>query len=310
MCLTKVWHNYVPIGEQDNTNSNDFLFQLGLLAIDFNHWALAQSCFITGMHWYGESIALLHNLALVAHNTAQAELAKLSIQGALQISPEEQQTVSLAQEINEYQNYCQQVIWYQQPDEFFQLLSIVPIGNQHINEFYLQYRDPQIAALSRSYQLTSVEACEAAIKYWQQKGLKGEYGYFAVIDKTIGLIGCTTLKFDLGISNVINQYQTLKTAYLSFWIGTDYQGLGFAQPAITLCIDQAKIMADRGELDVLLTSVWHHNHRSIYLLKKMGFKTLNLVKGNGVECEIFYYLPLTMRDISVEQLRRSVDKVD
>ncbi|MCL1123192.1 GNAT family N-acetyltransferase [Shewanella surugensis] len=340
--LSQVWQHYIPIGEfnlldheqggheqTEREQADEFAFKLGLLAIDLSHWSLAKACFISCIHWYGESTAVFHNLALVCQATNELELALNFAELALALSPDDTQAAALQGNIADYQNHCAELSWFNSEKASEDLsisstlssrisariglrisskISLTPLAPQHVSEFYLQYRDPQIAPLTRSFELSSPAQVQAAISHWQQDHQRASY---AVIHAELGFVGCTSLEFrdaNLDTAPIVQAEQTEQdnqqvqksntSAYFSFWIGADYQNSGFGQQAALLCIEQAKAIAEQGKLEQLITSVWSFNRCSIHVLEKVGFKPLaqseaqNAEPEKGEQQEVFYCLPL------------------
>ncbi len=297
--LSKVWQAYIPIGEQ-----GDFAFQLGLLAIDLSHWSLAKACFISCLHWYGESTAALHNLALCAQATAEDDLAMKTSAYALELTPKDKQVQQLAQTIKDSQAQGEMSRYFFCSTDSEAYLVLRPLAAHHGAEFYLQYRHQYTAAMLRGLALTSLSQVQSVITEWQQESKQVQSVHYGVIHAELGLVGVTALEF-----NFVKPEQRIKTAYFSFWIGTDYQGMGFGTQAVALCIEQARAIAQPQVLNALITSVWHHNGASMRILEKLGFVPLDLTKGQGVEQELFYALPLDHKEREADfilQLKQQV----
>ncbi len=327
--LSEVWQNYVPIGEEGETE--EFAFKLALLAIDLSHWLLAKACFISCLQWQGESTAVFHNLALMFVSTGETDLALKFTKQAILLSPDDQQAKELQANITGYQTYCAGLCWFHSDavDETIpgKMLSLTPLADHHFNEFWLQYRDLQIAQLTRSYNLSTLADVQVAIQHWQADKYRASY---AVVHKEFGLVGCTSLEFSQQVSQPTNGEKQLDNeAYFSFWIGTDYQNMGFGQQAAMLCIEQAKAIAEQGFLDYLVTSVWSFNKCSIHVLEKVGFKPLDFVLDEDINSElkqtqlqdqvghqeVFYCLPLLVDELTdemrgkiCERMRENRDK--
>ena len=345
--LTQVWQNYVPIAER--CESDEFSFKLGLLAIDLSHWSLAKVCFFSCLHWYGESTAICHNLALICFACGDEELALTIAELTLTLSPDDSRVNLLSDDISGYKKYCEELKWFSSDNDSVQNgstqkdgvlpetdlnlskmllalkpLILKPLDMHHVGEFCLQYRDPNIAALSRGYILNTSTQVETAIQRWQADKQRASY---AVVHQELGFVGCTSLELWKELipelqqaseqepeqdRNTEKQLQSLipdtshKQAYFSFWTGTDYQNMGFGQQAALLCIEQAKAMATQGLLDYLVTSVWSFNTCSVHVLEKVGFELLDFVcakdpeldgkEGQGFEQEehqeLFYCMSL------------------
>lgn len=266
--ISKVWNLHTPVVEKTK-----LAFKLGLFAIDLSHWDLAKQCFISIMQLQGANLACLHNLALVAFSTDQMELANQCITGALEIASEDEQSLKLQADINTYAARCEKLDWYTPAEKntgtHTSLIKLMPLGEQHLNEYYLQYRNPNIAKRVRSVELNEFDHLQQLWPQWQQAGDDNQKAHYAVLHRKLGFVGCVMLDFD-DESNV-------KEATLSFWIGTDYQGNGFGNEAVKQAIRQAQQLANKGLITALKTSVWEHNHASRKVLSDNGLVVINEV---------------------------------
>jgi hypothetical protein len=62
------------------------------------------------------------------------------------------------------------------------------------------------------------------------------------------------------------------TAFVCYWIGADYQGLGLCAPAVSLACD----FALRNGIDLLLSAAYGDNVRSLRVLRKCGFDPMDV----------------------------------
>jgi len=331
--LSQVWRNHVPaIGDADGTDEGaEFAFNLGQLAIDLSHWRLAKQCFVSELQINKSSTALWHNLALAALATAGNTMAKECINNAVvifqekphqqtqetfEVTAENNQSLELQQSINTYQAYSDAHEYFDGDcaRDVDSGLTLQPLAQHHAAEFYLQYRDADIAAMVRGYDLNTPEEVAAAMAQWQAEPEQVNY---ALIHPDLGLVGACMLAFndepkesqfeDADLSRELNEALNKKlnkmpmgeikmgdskVAHFSFWVGCDYQGLGLGPMVVKLAIQQAGAVEKRQQFDYLVTSVWRHNQRSSNILINEGFVSLDFIKGEGEACEAFYYLRL------------------
>ena len=290
--ISNVWNRYIPVASHTS-----FTFRLGLLAVDLSHWPLAKQCFLTVMQLDGPSVACLHNLALAAFSTNEITIAQECITTASELEPEDKQVQQLQAEIDAYSQYCEQVNWYTPLDNELEtseqaaskpLIQLAPLGEQHLGEFYNQYRNPAIAKRLRGVEIDKFEHLQQLWLQWLEEGKRGEKAQYAVIHNQLGLVGNVTLDF----KQHDGQESHDQAPILSFWIGTDYQGNGFGNEAVRQVILQAQQMASKGLIDDLQTSAWSHNFASRKILENNGFEFVTERHKATINAEDFYLLEL------------------
>ncbi|TDO96684.1 GNAT family N-acetyltransferase [Marinomonas balearica] len=320
--LSKVWMQHTPLGRGD-----EFTFKLGILAIDLGHWPLAKACFIALMKIDGPNTPCLHNLALAEFATGQIKMALTCTQLALELSSEDEQAKTLNDDICAYQARCSSLTCFDNRgfdnrdfdnrgfdnDQETHLnqandtkrLTLQPLGEHHLSEFYLQYRRTDIAQRLRGITFDSLAELRDHIwPNWQQEGGCKEEGgkegdckkvnkqakaHFALVHPELGFVGAVVFDFsqDDASQNETDDFPE-QSAHLSFWIGCDYQQQGFATHAVKLAIEY---LLQRGKT-YLITSAWVHNTPSRKVLERNGFIQTNETKGEGVEQEMFYRFAL------------------
>ncbi|MCY7296497.1 hypothetical protein [Alteromonas sp. a30] len=322
--LNHIWNLYTPVF--DDTK---FAFQLGLFSIDIGHWAMAKQCFMALLQLKGPHLASLHNLALAAFATHDLTLAQQSIETALQVVPNDEQSQKLAQNIENYQQSITTLDWYQPYQEMLgeqdesPPLQLVPLDEHHLAEFLLQYRDPNIAQRLRGVEIESVDMLKQLFVQWKNAGKNNQKLCYAAVHPRLGFVGCVSLdaemhddardgacdgacdgktaqqseqsngeqsnaqatrtetcvspfkeiKFELKSDdfNALNNPKShAKNYIISFWIGTDYQGLGFANAALKQAVWQVKRMAKKGLVKSVKTSAWEFNEVSAQVLMSHG----------------------------------------
>ncbi len=289
--ISSAWNQYIPVA-----NHTSFTFHLGLLAVDLSHWSLAKQCFLTVMQLNDINVACLQNLALAAFSTNEITIAQECIEAVLVLEPEDRQAQRLQADIEAYSEYCEKVDWFtplhteqEIPEQLAleTLIQLVPLGEQHLGEFYNQYRNPAIAKRLRGLEINELEQLQQLYLRWREEGELGEKIQYAVIHSHLGLVGNVTLDFNLNYE----QDNGDQTPIVSFWIGTDYQGNSFGNEAVKQVILQTQKIAEKGNVIGLKTSVWEHNQASIRILEDHGFNRMTGMEiiHNG-QCEVFYEL--------------------
>ena len=305
--LSKVWIQHTPLGRGD-----EFTFKLGLLAIDLGHWPLAKACFIACMEIDEPNTPCLHNLALAKFATGQIKMALSCTQLALELSPEDEQAKALNDDIYAYQARCSALSWFDDKDNQVQQkqaddtnpLTLQPLGQHHLSEFYLQYRRTDIAQRLRGVTFDSLaELTDHIWPNWLQEGAtkegdsqedsKLEKAHFALVHPELGFVGAVVFDFneDDASQNETDE-PSAQSAHLSFWIGCDYQKQGFGKAGVMLAIEHIKGLANRLKLKQIQTTAWAHNTASRRILAQMRFVESSVIKGDGVEQEICYKLDI------------------
>jgi RimJ/RimL family protein N-acetyltransferase len=133
-------------------------------------------------------------------------------------------------------------------------LMLDPLHTDHAPALFRQMRDPSIAVMTALPHFAEGDDGRA----WIQARLDDGPAAFAIVHRQLGLVGYLDLRV----------WQT--TAFICYWIGADYQGRGFCAPAIALGLE----MAWRNGIDLLLSSAYDDNMRSLRSLRKSGFSTM------------------------------------
>jgi RimJ/RimL family protein N-acetyltransferase len=147
--------------------------------------------------------------------------------------------------------------WYYPEASQDRELCLVPLDEDHAQELYEQYLDPQISELTRLPELDTPEAARAWITEQTQEAGRATY---ALVHIDAGLIG------------VVSTQTHGEDGYFYFWIGSAHQGNGFGRRAGHLLCLQAERLGVRR----LFTSAYQTNHRSIDALHVLGFQSLPL----------------------------------
>jgi RimJ/RimL family protein N-acetyltransferase len=136
-------------------------------------------------------------------------------------------------------------------------LALEPLDVDHARAFFWQYRDPQIAAMTR----LRVFSDDDEVRSWIHRVNRAQNRYrYAVMDEDAGFVGYVSLR------------PSGADAHLGFWIGADHQGRGLGRQSARLLCEFAKV---RG-IQRVFAAAFDHNLRSIRALESIGFKTLGL----------------------------------
>ena len=181
--------------------------------------------------------------------------------------------------------------WYHAEDSHDGELCLVPLDEDHAQELYEQYRDPQIGELTRLPDLDTPEAARAWIAEQTQEAGRATY---ALMHVDIGLIG------------VVSVQAHGEDGYFYFWIGSAYQGRGFGRRAGYLLCRQAAWLG----LQRLFTSAYRSNRRSIDALHVLEFRPLPMQAVPPDDDLLFFVrsmhdsVPPTMMEERLEALLR------
>ncbi|MCF2858032.1 GNAT family N-acetyltransferase [Pseudoalteromonas sp. SMS1] len=287
--LTKVWENHIVDCENEV-----FAFQLGLFAIDLAHWTLAKTCMLMRMEINGPSSACLHNLALAAWATGDMEVAKQSINLALDLNSQDKQVQQLKADMSDYLKRCERLPWFdwhvQSQQSKAAPIKIMPLCEQQLGEFFIQYRRPDIAERLRGVRFRDFKQLKMTWPTWLEEQLHAQKAHFAVIHAEFGFVGAVVIDFapcEPGNSN-----EQGHGAHLSFWIGCDFQKRGFGRLSVALAISHIKYYAKKLGVSNIHTSAWSHNIISRKILSDTGFKSIELKKGKEVTEEVFYRIKI------------------
>jgi RimJ/RimL family protein N-acetyltransferase len=147
--------------------------------------------------------------------------------------------------------------WYHPDTAHDNELCLVPLDEEHAQELYEQYGDPQIGELTRLPELDTPESTREWIAEQSREPGKATY---ALMHVDIGLIGVVSVQIHG------------EDGYFYFWIGSAHQGNGFGRRAGHLLCRQA----ERSGVRRLFTSAYQTNYRSIDALRWLGFELLSL----------------------------------
>lgn len=219
---------------------------LGVLATHWEFFDLAKNIF--------DADADANRICTAYCNASSGYLA-LAREQLSQLDPGDASAVAFREEVDERLTRWCALPWF-----FPELardgdLCIEPLGREHAERFLRQYRDPQIAMLTRLPELDSVEeVCD----WMTEQSSDTRRSTFAVMSANDGFVG------------VVSLHAGNNGGYFYFWIGNEYQGRGYGRRVAQLLFRQAQAQ----NVEWLFTSVYTDNARSIDALSMVGFRHL------------------------------------
>lgn len=262
--LASTWANYLP-----TWYSAEILLRFAQLARITTQWGLMRDALYWLSHWYQPHPDWLQALAECEAATGRLAAACHWQQQAVDITPQDN---TLAATLTHYhtRHKAQQTLAPACRDHT-QPLQLEPLGLHHTDALAWQYRDPHIAILTGLPPM-AVDNNDNSPDTWltEQLDTPGKRN-FAIMHVHYGAIG------------VVAYERKEDSAYISYWIGTDYQGMGFSTPAVQLLMEQAL----HEGISMLYTSVYTHNQRSHHTLLNSQFHQLPIQPT--AEEPLYYY---------------------
>lgn len=146
--------------------------------------------------------------------------------------------------------------WGVQHEKAGSSLMLDPLHEAHAAALAHQLRDPAICIMTV---LAPIAADDDGRQWIRERRAEGPAAY-AVMHRQLGFVGYAS----------ISLWET--TGFISYWIGTDYQGRGFAADLIEAVCD----LAWRNGLELLVSSAYEDNTRSLRALRRGGFVPMDL----------------------------------
>lgn len=168
-------------------------------------------------------------------------------------------------------------------------LVLDPLHADHAPMLLRQMRDPSIPVMTALPPLTEGDDGRA----WIQTRLDDGSAAFAIVHRQLGFVGYLDLRI------------WESTAFLCYWIGADFQGLGLCAPAVELGCD----LAWRNGIELLLSSAYDDNERSLRVLRKQGFRLMDVRAAAPDSDRSFVMLPSGAMSEG-EGLRRLIEFCD
>ncbi|WDE01675.1 GNAT family N-acetyltransferase [Thalassomonas actiniarum] len=151
-------------------------------------------------------------------------------------------------------------------------LMLLPLSEQHLENFSWQYADSRIRKLCNLPKFTSNEQWLQWLNSCRQE--RGLY-LFAVMHIEWGFIGSVSLEVYQGVG------------FFYYWLGADFQGQGYGPKAVARLLALAQRYFAQ---DCCYAKVYHHNVPSQKAMAKLGFTPLNFEIKPPFANETFYYL--------------------
>ncbi len=274
--LERVCRNHFYLGGEEL-----LLFDLGLLAVELMHWPVAEEVFSFLVELSDENIAALSNLALVYSQLGELDMASRLLDRVLALDPECEISAQQKTILDNLQQQNDALLWNLRTTDGE--LCLQPLSHLDARAFYYQYRDPNIAALTR---LPDFENQDMLVEWIEKERTVENKATFAIVHQHYGFIGVVSLRYHDG------------AGYFYFWVGSDFQNRGFGQHATKLLFEHTKKLG----VETVYTSAYKDNVRSRHALLKCGFEQLDISAREPDEQLNFYRLPTTNRQNAVTSL--------
>jgi RimJ/RimL family protein N-acetyltransferase len=261
--LRRVYRNYFP-----GQSSGRLYRSLARVAGSVSDWGLAKRALRLGMSAHGRNTTDLCDLAWCEVMSGKAEsglrLASHAVAGDPACGSAKAMLSRLRDEVRDWDG-----TWHCRIGDLKTGLALEPLGQRHAESLLRQYRDPQIGIMTGLPALGTL----GEVKEWIAKN-ESEPGrhVYAVLHEDRGFVGAVCLAV------------AGPDAYLYFWIGSDFQGHGYARIAARLACELAK----RRGLEVVFTSTFADNVRSQRVLRGIGFAQLE-IRAHPPHDNVFFH---------------------
>ncbi|NEP33137.1 GNAT family N-acetyltransferase [Moorena sp. SIO3B2] len=232
---------------------------------------------ISGNNLPPHAIDNLHLLSRAYQQLGMFDFAEKTLQRVIQNSDKPSACASRSQElIDEYRQLQLRTKGLPKGVETLRsdTLILTPLQTYHEEDFLWQYADPNIAELCNLPDFDK-EDWQEWLKTNQTKSTKYQ---FAVNHKYWGFIGSVGLEISQRIG------------FFYYWLGTDFQGKGYAPQAVTIMLDWASRYLG---LRCCFAKAYKHNIRSKKAMEKIGFRPLSckvvIPERKDYEEELFYW---------------------
>lgn len=253
--LRAVWAQMLPHPQTRTSYRN-----IGLCAMRVADWSLAMHAWRRGMAAQGVNAHDLLQLGWCQFRTGRAEDADRHIQQALALDPHHALALQADEQVKARLARRDRA-WNQVVEVGADgALLLEPLDAMHMEALLHQYRDPQIALMSGLPPLPQLPVYDDPRRWFESEYRGGARRDYAVVHAEHGFVGQVSLEVDAD------------DAFFCFWIGTDFQGRGYAMAAAAALCDFA---ASRGVQHVF-ASAYSDNMRSIRALQAIGFEPLPL----------------------------------
>jgi RimJ/RimL family protein N-acetyltransferase len=279
--LEQVWENRGACPHEES-----FHRRLATAAMYCGHWGFARHVLHEGMQRFAVNATDVAHLAWCDVRTGRLTRGESLVKQALTLDKDNPLAHQVAARLTDR---------LQARDEFWRTslqhdqLPIVlePLEEPHLEAYFHQYRDPQIAVMTG---LPALNSMDDARKWFASQAQEPGKVNFAIMHEDWGFVG------------FINLAVSEHAAFFCFWIGVDFQGLGISSAAGRLVCRYAALQG----VPVMLTSAYKDNHRSIRALKRIGFCELSTRALPPDQDRIFF----SLIDDSLEAVDSHVELVN
>lgn len=248
--LEQLMQHYYP-----EYNKPDYAFDIGFIATRLSAWSFAIDCYQESLRWCGDEIICLTNLAYCYWNIGSNIKAFAALDRAADLNKNHARVLELTRQIRDWEDYCNRLEWYSSHYCYDDEITLQPLGEQHAEAFFIQYRDPGIAELTCLPYLETLEA----VHQWIVAENNRRHPLFAIIHRKYGFAGCVSL------------LQAETAAFFYFWVGVDYQGGGIGRKAAAILF---KLAERQLHLQQIFTSSYNCNKKSERALAWLGFNRM------------------------------------
>jgi RimJ/RimL family protein N-acetyltransferase len=264
--LEKIWNNIFS-----EIYDRSIFEKLAMTAMHCGHWKLARIALHRGIELYGNTPEYLAYLVWCDARTGRIEKAWKDLQSAIREYPNNKLILEIQQRLSQRLQHWNNS-WHITLRHASLPISLEPLDDSHAENLLHQYRDRQIAIMTG---LPILQTIEQVHQWINEHRLDPGRVDFAVMHDDFGFVGYVNL--------AVSQH----AAYFCFWAGLDFQGKGYATEAGKLVIEYAHTQG----VDVILTSAYRDNARSIRSLNKLGFLEIAAYADAPDDDRIFYYVP-------------------
>ncbi|HVZ45031.1 MAG TPA: GNAT family N-acetyltransferase [Ramlibacter sp.] len=169
------------------------------------------------------------------------------------------------------------------------LVRLDPLHADHAPTLARQMRDPTICTMTALPAPTK----EDDGRQWIQARLADGVAAYAIMHRRLGFVGYLDMRV------------WESTAFVCYWVGPDFQGLGLCTPALALACEIAR----RNGVELMLSSAYDDNARSLRVLANCGFRPMDIRAAAPDADRTFVMLPTRPMDAE-EASRRLIEFCD
>jgi RimJ/RimL family protein N-acetyltransferase len=150
-------------------------------------------------------------------------------------------------------------------------IRLEPLIKDHSPAFFNQYHSSDIQQMTDLPRFANVsEVCE-----WikEETAVKNSYNFAIELPVT-------------GFAGFVNLTVSEHAAFFGIWLGEKFQGLGLGTQTGRLICHHAL----QGCISVIFSAAFLSNHRSIQMLKKVGFETLSVQAYTPYDDRVFFII--------------------